>query len=425
MGDGIAWDRRAEPGTGARGDGAAEAPRIVVPEQCLVLLVGIAGSGKSSFAARHFAETEVVSSDRCRALISDDETDQRATADAFALLRTIVAARLARGRLTVVDATNLDPESRAPLLALAREAHVQAVAIVLDPPLRRGLGGLAAEGFAAVWTLRSAREAAAAVVTRRPLAPDRRGDTGPFDIVGDVHGCADELLALLTRLGYEVAPDRRSARPPAGRKAIFLGDLVDRGPDGIAVLRLVMGMVAAGQALCVAGNHDATLLRALRDGELADSRSLAVTLERLAAEPAAFAAEVGRFLDGLPAHLVLDGGRLVVAHAGLPEALQGRVSAGVTAFALQGEAADEVVDRTQPAPRRWAQRYRGDAMVVYGHVPVAEPRWLHRTIGIDTGCVYGGRLTALRYPESALVSVPAAREYHPPRLPLAPPLPPS
>ena len=85
---------------------------ISVPELSLVLLVGPSGSGKSSFARKHFLPTEVVSSDLCRALVSDDENDQSATADAFDVLHTLVRKRLARGKLVVVDATNVQPESR-------------------------------------------------------------------------------------------------------------------------------------------------------------------------------------------------------------------------------------------------------------------------------------------------------------------------
>src|SRR5690348_2499917 len=110
--------------------------KITVPELSLVLLIGASGSGKSTFAANHFLSTEVLSSDYCRGLVSDDENDQAATKDAFEVLHFIAAKRLAAGRLTVVDATNVQPEARQPLVALARQYHLLPVAIVFNLPER-------------------------------------------------------------------------------------------------------------------------------------------------------------------------------------------------------------------------------------------------------------------------------------------------
>ncbi len=135
-----------------------------------------------------------------------------------------------------------------------------------------------------------------------------------------MHGCYDELALLLDRLGYQVTADGTAASHPAGRTAVFVGDLVDRGPATPAVLRLVMGMTAAGSALCVAGNHEAKLVRALRGRNVTVTHGLAESLAQLAAASDGFAAEATAFMDGLLGHLVLDDGKLVVAHAGLPAA---------------------------------------------------------------------------------------------------------
>jgi protein phosphatase len=422
---------------------------ITIPELALVLLVGPSGSGKSTFARTHFKPTEVLSSDACRALVADDENDQSATKDAFDVLRYVAAKRLAAGRLTVVDATNVQPEARRPLVELAREYHVIPVAIVLDLPervcharnaarpdrafgphvvrnqaqqLRRSIKNLKREGFRHVTILSTEEEIAAAVVERQPLWSNRKTDTGPFDIVGDVHGCADELRALLNRLGYEIAStqDGETARHPDGRKAVFVGDLVDRGPDVPGVLRLVMNMVAAGAALCVPGNHDVKLMRKLRGRDVRITHGLAESLEQLEREPAEFRDRVAAFVDGLVSHYVLDDGRLVVAHAGMKEALQGRGSGRVRDFALFGESTGETDEYGLPVRYDWAADYRGRAAVVYGHTPVPEPEWLNNTINVDTGCVFGGRLTALRYPERELVSVPATRVYYEPAKPFLP-----
>ncbi|SCL23460.1 polynucleotide kinase-phosphatase [Micromonospora nigra] len=420
-----------------------------IPELALVALVGVSGSGKSTFARRHFAPSQVLSSDTFRAMVADDENDQSASSDAFDALHHVAAIRLRRGLLTVVDATNLQPHARAALVRVAREHDVLPVAVVLDVPealawertqgrpdrtfgrpvltrmqrdLRRAYGLLAREGFRKVHVLRGVDEIDAAQVRYEKLFNDRRELTGPFDIVGDVHGCRAELEALLIRLGWELRRDD-AGRPvdathPAGRTAVFVGDLVDRGPDSPGVLRLVMGMVAAGHALCVPGNHEQKLLRKLRGRDVRLTHGLAETMEQLAAEPEGFAAGVATFVDGLVSHYVLDGGRLVVAHAGLKEAYHGRASGRVRSFALWGETTGETDEYGLPVRYPWARDYRGSAMVVYGHTPTPHPEWVNNTICIDTGCVFGGRLTALRYPERELVAVPAEREWYAPVRPL-------
>jgi protein phosphatase len=419
---------------------------IKVPDLSLVVLIGVSGSGKSTFAARHFLPTEVISSDFCRALVSDDASKQSATADAFDVLNFIAAKRLAAGRLTVIDATSVQQAARKPLIELAKRHHVLAVAIVLDLPeatcaarnaarqdrafgahvlrqqrsqLRSSLRGLRQEGFHRVSVLGGEAEVDAAVVEREPLWNDRRTDHGPFDVIGDVHGCYDELAELLGRLGYTVDADGGSARHPERRTAVFVGDLVDRGPATAAVLRLVMGMTAEGSGLSVTGNHEAKLLRALRGRNVTVSHGLAESLAQLAAEPPEFTQRVAEFLDRLLGHLVFDDGKLVVAHAGLPEAMHGRASAAVRAFALYGDTTGETDSYGLPVRYPWAEDYRGRAMVVYGHTPVPEPAWVNGTICLDTGCVFGGKLTALRYPERELVSVQARTVHYQPARPLS------
>ena len=406
---------------------------ITIPELCIVALVGVTGSGKSTFAATHFLQTEVLSSDFFRGLVSDDENDQAATNAAIDVLHYVAGKRLDAGRLCVVDATNVQPQARKGIVDLAKSHHALAVAIVLDvseatcvarnasrpdrqfgphvqrnqrSQLRRSLRGLRREGFSRVYHLDES-EIADAVIEREPLWNDRRSDHGPFDIIGDIHGCHAELVELLGTLGYDVAADGTSARHADGRRALFLGDLVDRGPATPAVLRLVMGMVAEGSALCIPGNHEVKLLRALNGRKVTPSHGLAESLEQLAAEPPEFSTRVAAFIDGLISHYVLDDGDLVVTHAGLPENMQGRASGAVRAFSLYGDTTGETDAYGLPVRYPWAEDYRGRATVVYGHTPVPEAAWLNRTICIDTGCVFGGRLTALRYPEKELVSVPA------------------
>lgn len=423
---------------------------IRIPELALVVLVGTSGSGKSTFARKHFRGTEILSSDYCRGLVSDDENDQAASKDAFEVLNFIAAKRLAAGRLTVIDATNTQAEARKPLIDLARRFHCLPVALVLDIPeqvchernrdrpdrafgphvvrnqrsqLRRSLGHLQKEGFRHVTVMRSIEEVDAATITREPLWNNKKGETGPFDIIGDIHGCFDELITLLGKLGYELSQDASGSllRHPQGRRVVFVGDLVDRGPRSPDVIRLVMNSVAAGTAFCVAGNHDVKLSRKLRGKDVKVSHGLAETLAQLESDSAEFKRDAADFLDGLVSHYVFDGGKLVVAHAGLKEEMHGRGSGAVRAFCMYGETTGETDEYGLPVRYHWAQDYRGRAMVVYGHTPVPSAEWLNNTICLDTGCVFGGELTALRYPERELISVPAGRVYYEPVRPLVAP----
>lgn len=425
---------------------------ICVPDLALVALVGISGSGKSTFAADHFRPTQVLSSDAFRAMVADDENDQSASAAAFDALYHVAGLRLRAGRLTVVDATNTQRHARAELVRVAREHDVLPVAIVLDLPeavcaertaaradrrlgrhvlrrqrddLRRGLRGLRKEGFRKVYVLRTPAEVAEAAVTYEKQYNDRRELAGPFDIVGDVHGCRAELESLLTSLGWRLDRDEHGnacgATHPEGRTAVFVGDLVDRGPDSPGVLRLVMGMVAAGTALCVCGNHEQKLVRKLSGRDVTVNHGLETTLAQLESLDPPAVERIRAFCDGLVSHYVLDGGRLVVAHAGLKEEYQGRSSGRVRAFCLYGETTGETDEYGLPIRYPWANDYRGAATVVYGHTPVPEPEWLNKTLCVDTGCVFGGTLTALRYPERELVSVPAQQVWYEPVRPLAPP----
>ena len=431
---------------------------INIPELSLVTLIGVSGSGKSTFAGKHFKPTEILSSDVCRAMVSDDENNQAATPDAFDLLHYIAGKRFKNGLLTVVDATNVQKESRKNLVQLARQYHCLPVAIVLDLPeglcqkrndqrpdrsfgkhvirqqrsqLRRSLKSLKQEGFRHIHILRSEEEVAAVEkIIREKLYNDKKDERGPLDIIGDVHGCYDELLALLEKLGYQVSQVESigdSSRGqqyglevthPEGRKAVFLGDLVDRGPDSPAVLKLVMSMVRSGVAYCVPGNHDMKLHRYLKGKNVQLKHGLEKTVEQLAGESDAFLRDVKEFLYRLVSHYVLDEGNLVVAHAGLKEEMQGRGSGAVRAFSMYGETTGEIDEFGLPVRYDWASEYRGQAMVVYGHTPVPEAQWLNRTIDIDTGCVFGGKLTALRYPEQELVAVPAKKVYSEPARPL-------
>jgi diadenosine tetraphosphatase ApaH/serine/threonine PP2A family protein phosphatase len=256
----------------------------------------------------------------------------------------------------------------------------------------------------------------------KPIAPavDFRRLHGPFDIVGDIHGCYDELHALLGDLGYRVieetqadgAPAIRVA-PPAGRLLVLLGDLVDRGPKVVPTLRLAMGLLRDSTGLCAPGNHDDKLRRWVLGRPVRIAHGLRTSIDQLEGEPPAFCDKTLAFLQSLPPYLILDGGRLICVHAGLPLALQGRDDHRAREVSLYGLTTGNRDAEGYPERIRWAETYRGEAFVVYGHTPVRQPEWIGNTVNIDTGCVFGGSLTALRWPERETVSVPARRVYDP------------
>ena len=432
---------------------------LQIPEFALVLLMGPSGAGKSTFGRRHFLPSEVVSSDHCREMVCDDEGSQEANVEAFKILHMVVEARLKLGRFTVVDATNVEPEARRPLIALAKKYHAFAVAVVLDLPaelciarndnrvgrpqsqryvekqalnLRQSLKRLEKDGVRYVHIFKTPEAIESLTIEKQRLWTNRRDDHGLFDLIGDIHGCCDELRDLLAGLGYcaeSVSVDTTKNgiitedtseiyRHPEGRRVIFLGDFVDRGPKVLETAKLVMNMTAAGTALCVPGNHEVKLLKHLDGRQVRVSHGLEQSIAEFSAAPPEFVPQFREFLRGLVSHYVLDRGRLVAAHAGLSEELQGRTSGVVRSFALYGETTGETDEFGLPVRHPWARSYRGKAVVVYGHTPVPEAEWLNNTICVDTGCVYGGKLTALRWPERELLSVPAQRVYCEPAKPL-------
>ena len=420
--------------------------RITIPEFSLVAMIGGTSSGKSSFAARHFKPTEILSSDFFRAMITDDENDQSISADAFDLLYYAANKRLNHMRLTVIDATNLQEHARKQIIDLAREQNVHAVAIVLNLPeeilqernkarpernypprvirqhcqqVHRCIRNLKREGFRFVYVINSLEQLENTEIVREKLWNNKTDEHGPFDVIGDIHGCCDELEKLLTLMGYVMTDNGYTH--PEGRKAAFLGDFCDRGPRNADVLRLVMDMVKTGNAIAVPGNHDVKLLKYLNGKTVSMTHGIDKTIAELEEKGEEFQAEVRAFIDSLISHYVLDDGKLVIAHAGLREAYIGRGSARVREFCLYGETTGETDSFGLPVRLDWAADYRGRATVVYGHIAGLEVKAINGTYCIDTGCVFGGKLTAYRYPEREIVSVDATCQYYEPVKPLEEP----
>ena len=168
----------------------------------------------------------------------------------------------------------------------------------------------------------------------------------------------------------------------------------------------------------VQGNHDRKLERWLAGRKVTVAHGLQQTIDQLDGQDHRFREALPKFLEGLRSHVWLDQGRLAVAHAGLKEEMIGRGSGAVREFALFGETTGETDEFGLPVRANWAASYRGSTAVVYGHTPVVRADWVNNTICIDTGCVFGGKLTALRWPEKELVDVPAEKTWFEPLRPL-------
>ena len=357
-----------------------------------------------------------------------------ASRPAFKVFRTIIDQRLSLGKLTVSDSTALTSEARRSLTALGRKHHFQVVLIIFDIPLpscrarnmsrarnvppkvleshRRLLDKVLVqadrEDFDSVHILKE--EDLEIVKVQIVPMPVEVPISGPFDVIGDIHGCCDELKLLLDKLGY--IKTNGVYIHPAGRLAVFTGDLGDRGPRCLDSIELVLDMISSGSALYVPGNHCRKLHAYFLGRKIKINHGLERTLEELdRAGQIRRESIAGRFLEiyeRAQPYLMLDGGRLVVAHAGIKEKMIGRLSKKIYQFCLFGDTTGDITGEGFPVRLDWASQYRGKSLVVYGHTPVPEAEFRNNTINIDQGCVLGGKLTALRYPELEIVQVEAA-----------------
>jgi len=244
---------------------------------------------------------------------------------------------------------------------------------------------------------------------------DLRNESGPFDIIGDVHGCADELKELFAKLGYLHGANGDISHPE-GRRIIFLGDLADRGPKNVEVFKLAMRVVHLGNGFYIPGNHCNKLMRYLQGRRVAQSNGLNLTVSEVEATEArepGFKIALHDFIANAPTYLWLDGGALVVAHGGIKAGMIGRDDRAVQTMCLYGDITGKTNPDGTPVRLDWAEHYRGSAAVVYGHTPKSAALWRNNTINIDQGCVFGGALTALRWPEREIVQVEARAVYDP------------
>lgn len=236
-----------------------------------------------------------------------------------------------------------------------------------------------------------------------------------YDIIGDIHGCFAEFKTLTEKLGYKW--DNGLPMHPENRIIVFLGDLTDRGPESIRVAETVYELVRKKKALYSPGNHCNKLYRYFLGRNVQVTHGLETTVAEFESlskkKQMKVRSHFCTLYEEAPLYLVLDEGKLITAHAGIPERYIGRYDKKVKTFVLYGDITGERHPDGSPVRRDWAKEYKGNRVVVYGHTPVKEARKINQTWNIDTGCVFGGKLTALRYPEMAIVSVPSTMPYVP------------
>jgi protein phosphatase len=237
-----------------------------------------------------------------------------------------------------------------------------------------------------------------------------------IDIIGDIHGCLQELHELTKLLGYTwetgipVHPDQRSLG--------FVGDLTDRGPESLKVIDIIWKLVIdQRQAYYTPGNHCNKLYRYFLGNKVQATHGLETTVAEYTALNKKDQQKVRRqfmeLYEKAPLYLTLDDGQLIIAHAGIKEKYIGQTGSKVKTFVLYGDITGEKNPDGTPVRRDWAKEYKGKPWIVYGHTPVKDVRKINNTCNIDTGAVFGGMLSALRYPEMETVSVPSSMPFVP------------
>lgn len=203
---------------------------------------------------------------------------------------------------------------------------------------------------------------------------------------------------------------------PAGRSIAFVGDAMDRGPNSLKTIELTFRLQDQDKLIYSPGNHCNKLYRYIKGNKIQLQYGIETTVAELDLlshqDRKSFHKRYIKFYEALSLYYSLDDGKLIIAHAGIRENLIGtRYSNKLRSFVLYGDVTGEVLPNGRPLRRDWAQEYTGLAFIVYGHTPVKNARFLHNTVNIDTGCVFGGKLTAVRYPEKEIISIPSQQPF--------------
>ncbi|MEW4368302.1 polynucleotide kinase-phosphatase [Paenibacillus kandeliae] len=439
---------------------------ITLPTGAIVLLMGPSGSGKTTWLEQlvengTLLSSETVSSDRFRQLVGDtDHIDWRQhpreegdvlyqqyrliSDRAFRVMEETIAARARLNLLTWVDATHLHPEDRAVYSQIARRNHVPIIVIALDVPekvllerdrmrlhsrgrqrikqhvgvFRQNIYKLKSEGFDDVHILkpRDLEHVQLERIANPLLHPLGQG----VDVIGDIHGCYEEMMQLIHKLGY-VADEQGIYRHSDGRMLVSVGDVMSRGPRSLETMQFWHRQLTAGQALMVDSNHGWKVVRYLEGRNVQmnhGDEQLVAELEQYGATHGqealqALQDDLRTMLLAAPSHLVFTHNgvrRLVVTHAGIRDHYIGKQSKRISDYCRYGET-DGQDDTGKPQRADWFANHESGEWVVWGHDPRLRPTIVNRTVNIDQGAVFGGQLTAYRFPEQSFVSVDALHDY--------------
>lgn len=436
--------------------------KINIPNGAIVLLIGPSNSGKSTLlkslvASQQILKSEIISSDDYRLLVADSdfidfsnvakedeelifEKYQRVTEEAFNALHTIVNARAKLNKISFIDATNLRSFDREKYFTIAKQHHVPVVAIVLntlkeqliardaqrDNPrgekrvlqqlktFKYELKSLKREAFTQIYTLKE--EEVEIIRTSNPLYLNI--DNG-FDIIGDIHGCYDEMLQLLKTLGYEQQNDLYIH--PAGRRLISVGDIMSRGPKSIATMQFWLKQTEANLSFMTDSNHGWKIARWLRGqqvtlnhgDELVEQEFIAYEQSHSAEETTDLKKRFAHMLLNAPSHYILtqnDRTKAIVTHAGIKDHYISKQSKVISDFCRYGDI--QQTDRlSKPIRGDWFINHKTSELIIWGHDVKVQPFKANRTINIDQGVVFGGELTALQFPELKFKSIKAFNNY--------------
>ncbi|MCM3388149.1 polynucleotide kinase-phosphatase [Ureibacillus chungkukjangi] len=435
---------------------------ITLPYAGIVLLVGPSNSGKSSFLKQQINKgrilpSEVISSDDYRIRVGDVEfidwshrwkdvseslfdEYQRISQEAFSLMEATIEARCRLNKMSIVDATHLYADDRKRYIELGKKHHVPVMTLVLDvgqeellerDKLRENPRGskrikqqyqtfkrekrfIKKEGYLASYFISDVSEVEVIRKTQNPLHLEVGNG---IDIIGDIHGCYDEMIELLERLGYE--KDHQSLYVhPEGRRFLSLGDIMSRGPESLKTMEFFMRHVNENLAYMIDSNHGWKIARWLEGKNVTLNHGDELVEEELArngetGDITQLKQELKTFLLRAPSHYVLTKNNvptLVCTHAGIKDDFIGKQSYDISDFCRYGD--NEGLDETgKPIRKDWTIHHKTSTLIVWGHDPKLKPLVVNNTINIDQGVVFGGELTAFRYPEQEFVAVQAKQDY--------------
>ncbi|TDL78498.1 polynucleotide kinase-phosphatase [Peribacillus frigoritolerans] len=438
--------------------------QIVLPYAGIVLLIGPSNSGKSTLLKRMIEKreilpSEVISSDDFRVLVSDiefidwrdrpkDEADsllgdyQSISKEAFSMMDSVIDARCRLNKLTFVDATHLHPDDRKRYLSLARKNNVPIISIVMDihedellirdeqrdnPRGKRRIRQqyqtfkkekrfIKKEGYMSVYTI---KETDNLEFNRRSNPIEKDIESG-IDIIGDIHGCYEEMILVLEKLGYHQNQDGLYLHPE-GRKFVSIGDIMSRGPQSLKTMLFFCEHVSKNLAYMIDSNHGWKIARwldgrnvTLNHGDEKVEEEFNVYEKEAGSEKAEEAKKTLKaFLLQAPSHYVFTKNgvqTLICTHAGIKDEFIGKQSEAISDFCRYGDT-DGFDEKGKPIRKDWYISHKKKALIVWGHDPKPAPLLINQTINIDQGVVFGGALTAFRYPEGEFISVKAKQDY--------------